>query len=133
MNTANKKKSNIVHITIEDELHDALKAVTKSESTYQEKTAKQLEALQDRLAKEHDSKNRILFWSIFGGILLLNCIVFQHIASNLAIFSISVMDFVLISCSANTLGQENALKLLNWIKNLIEEAVHNLGHNKKKK
>lgn len=132
MTIKNKENSNVVRIQSLSDLQGIVQNNVKEEDRYQKKTAEQIEILQNRLAKEHDDKNQILFWSIFGGILLLNCVVFQHIQSNLAIFGILVMEFVAISCSANKLGQENALKLLNWLKNMAEEWIHNVCKKEKK-
>ena len=56
-------------------------------------------------------------------LFLIDCFVFEHISSLLGIFGLLLMEVVALISAANKLGQENALKLLNWVKIIIENFV----------
>lgn len=117
-----KNKSKLIHLSLINNLPEIIKYnVEKSDDDkYQETTAKQIEILQDKLAKLQDSRNEIIFWYIFTVLFLIDCFVFEHISSSLGILGLLLMEVVALICAANKLGQENALKLLNWLKNIIE-------------
>lgn len=120
-----KNKSKGIYLSLIDDLPDIIKYnVEKSDDDkYQETTAKQIEILQDKLAKVQDSRNEIIFWYIFTVLFLIDCFVFEHISSLLGIFGLLLMEVVALISAANKLGQENALKLLNWVKIIIENFV----------
>ena len=67
MGSTVKNKSKLIHLSLINDLPDIIKYnVEKSDDDkYQETTAKQIEILQDKLAKTQDSKNEIIFWYIF--------------------------------------------------------------------
>ncbi len=122
MGSTAKNKPKLIHLSLINDLPDIIKYnVEKSDDDkYQETTAKQIEILQDKLAKAQDSKNEIIFWYIFTVFFLLDCLVFIHMSSSLGIFGLLLMEVVALICAANKLGQDNALKLLSWCKNMIE-------------
>lgn len=125
MGSTVKNKSKGIYLSLIDDLPDIIKYnVEKSDDDkYQETTAKQIEILQDKLAKVQDSRNEIIFWYIFTVLFLIDCFVFEHISSLLGIFGLLLMEVVALISAANKLGQENALKLLNWVKIIIENFV----------
>ena len=61
MTIKNKENSNVVRIQSLSDLQGIVQNNVKEEDRYQKKTAEQIEILQNRLAKEHDDKNQILF------------------------------------------------------------------------
>ena len=118
-------KSQVVRLAVLKDLPNIIKDnVQKSDvDEYQKTTAKQLEILQGELAKEKDRKNEIIFWYIFTVIFLVDCFAFEHITTFTGVLGMLLMEVVALICAANELGQEHALQLLIWAKNIIERAV----------
>ncbi len=113
MKQQTKKNSNIIQIERMNNLSEILNSNIKNEDEYQELTAKQIEILQDKLTKAIDSKNEILFWSIFIILGLIDCIVMERISNSVFTIFICSMEIVGLICAAKKLGQEDALKLLD--------------------
>ena len=86
---------------------------------YLEKQSKQIETLQEALAKEHDAKNELIFWFIFFGVVVFDALAFRGIPAFSALLLI-LLELVGLPCLAINFGQERALQLLMWLKNLIE-------------
>jgi hypothetical protein len=120
MKQQTKKNSNIIQIERMNNLSEILNSNIKNEDEYQELTAKQIEILQDKLTKAIDSKNEILFWSIFIILGLIDCIVMERISNSVFTIFICSMEIVGLICAAKKLGQEDALKLLDWLKNIVD-------------
>ncbi len=125
MGSSARNKSKVYHLALLEDLPSLIKDnVQKSDvDKYQETTAKQIEILQGKLAKEHDSKNEIIFWYIFTVLFLLDCLAFEHINTFIGVFGLLLMEVVALVCAANKLGQEHALQLLIWVKNIIEKVA----------
>ena len=129
MGSSMKTKSKLIHLRLIDDLPNIIKYnVEKSDDDkYQETTAKQIEALQAKLAKLQDSKNKIIFWYIFTVLFLIDCFMFEHINNYFGILGLLIMEVVALICAANELGQENALKWLNWCKTIIEDLISKIS------
>lgn len=107
-----------------DELPDILRHnIEKSDNKYNENTAKQIEILQNQLAKAQDTINEHMFWYIFTVMFLVDCVMLEHISSTIGIICLFLMEFVALICAAKKLGQENALQLLYLAKTMIENFV----------
>ena len=87
--------------------------------TYLEKQSKQIETLQEALAKERDAKNELIFWFIFFGVMVFDALAFRDISAFSALLLV-LLELVGLPCLAIKFGQERALQLLMWLKNLIE-------------
>ena len=74
MESTTKNKSKVIHLSLINDLPDIIKYnVEKSDDDkYQETTAKQIEILQDKLAKANDTINNYKFWLyLFCSLLLI--------------------------------------------------------------
>ncbi len=122
MGRAEKNKSKLIHLSLINDLPNIIKYnVEKSDDDkYQETTAKQIEILQDKLAKANDTINNYKFWTIFFLFFVADLVV--------AIFGSGLIWLILfemipISCAAKFYGQEEALRLITWFKGVVEECV----------
>ena len=86
---------------------------------YLEKQSQLIETLQEKLAKEHDAKNELSFWFIFFGVVMFDALIFRDMPAFSSLL-IVLLELAALPCLAVKFGQERALQLLMWLKNLIE-------------
>lgn len=117
-----KEIGNTSKIISLDQLPDIIKYNVEAADNdkYQETTAKQIEVLQDKLSKANDTINEYKFWSIFLFFFVTDVAV---IICDRGIFWLLILELIPLICAAKHYGQEDALRIIYWVKNIIENLV----------
>ncbi len=122
MGSSMKNKSKLIHLSLINDLPNIIKYnVEKSDDDkYQETTAKQIEALQAKLAKANETINNYKFWIIFALFFVADLIV---AVLGKGLIWLILFELIPISCAAKAYGQEEALRLITWFKGLVEDCI----------
>ena len=118
----NKKIGTASKVISLEQLPDIIQYNVKEadKDRYQETTAKQIEVLQDKLSKANDTINEYKFWSIFLFFFVTDVAV---VLCDKGIFWLLILELVPLICAAKRYGQEDALRIIIWVKNIVEAII----------